>query len=144
MFKVSNSCVFPCDGSNELKTSFFPSSVDCPRKQTWRPRTGIVTKPQHLHHRLRGTLACPRSHDAHHRSGIRALALGVGQIEDGHSIRAHPRHPVLSGPRGHGISGLLVDILLEDLVRTVAVRPKEHAPAVAGPSRGPVIAIVER
>src|SRR5216683_1608809 len=69
--------------------------------------------------------------------------LGTGQIKDGHSIRAHPRHPGLLDPADNGFGGLLVNILLEDLARTVAIGPKEHSTAIARPSRRKIIALIE-
>src|SRR6202011_2095151 len=75
--------------------------------------------------------------------GSHRETLGAGQIKDGHSIRAHPRHPGLLGPGDNGFGGLLVNILLEDLALTVAIRPKEHGTAVAGPSRREIVALIE-
>lgn len=54
-----------------------------------------------------------------------------------------PRHPGLLGPGDDGFGGLLVNILLEDLALTVAIRPKEYGTAVAGPSRREIIALIE-
>src|SRR4029077_3206040 len=68
----------------------------------------------------------------------------TSHIQDVFFIRTQARDPPLLWPSYDAFGSIPVNLLPKNLTRTVAVRPKQHAGAVARPRRRKGIAVFER